>query len=94
MIEILKYTGLGLIIFIALLVGFSITFRVQKIRRKYREKYTVVQVRDAKENESGPIVVEQIYATLLGIQSEFGFWRKLMGYSSDSVSFEIAFLGG
>ena len=90
MIEILKYIGLGLIAFIALLVGFSVFFRVQKIRRKYREKYTVLQVRVAKENESGPIVAEQIYATLHGIQSEFSFWQKLQGYSSDNVSFEIA----
>ncbi|MFH1534318.1 MAG: DUF87 domain-containing protein [Nitrospirota bacterium] len=90
MIELLKYIGLGLIAFIALLVGLSIFFRIQKIRRKYKEKYTVLQVRVAKESESGPIVVEQIYATLHGIQSDFSFWQKLMGYGSDNVSFEIA----
>jgi Helicase HerA, central domain/TraM recognition site of TraD and TraG len=89
MIEILKYIGLGLIAFIALLVGYSIIFRVQKIRRKYKEKYTVLQVRVPKENESGPIVAEQIYATLHGIQHNFSFWQKLQGYSGDSVSFEI-----
>ncbi len=90
MIEILKYIGLGVIVFVASLVGFSILFRIQKIRKKDKEKYTVLQVRVAKENESGPIVAEQIYATLHGIQSKFGFWRKLQGYSSDNVSFEIA----
>ena len=90
MIEILKFIGLSLIAFIALLVGFSVFFRVQKIRRKYKEKYTVLQVRVAKENESGPIVAEQIYATLHGIQHDFTFWQKLQGYSSDNVSFEIA----
>ena len=50
MIEILKYIGLGIVVFVALLVGFSILFRIQKIRRKYAEKYTVLQVRVAKEN--------------------------------------------
>jgi len=90
MIEILKYIGLSIVVFVALLVGFSILFRIQKIRRKYAEKYTILQVRVAKESESGPIVAEQIYATLHGIQSKFSFWQKLRGYSSDNVSFEIA----
>jgi hypothetical protein len=88
--EILIYIGIGLLIFVAAIVLFSIIFRIQKIKRKYGEKYTVLQVRVPKENESGPIVAEQIYATLHGIQTKFSFWQKLKGYSSDNVSFEIA----
>ena len=90
MIEILKYIGLAVIVFVALIVGFSILFRIQKARKKYKEKYTVLQVRVPKENESGPIVAEQVFATLHGIQHKFNFWEKLQGYSSDNVSFEIA----
>lgn len=90
MIEILIYLGIGIAILLGLIALVSIIFRVQKIRRKYNEKYIVLLVRVAKENESGPIVAEQIYATLHGIKSKFSFWQKLKGYSSDNVSFEIA----
>ncbi len=90
--EVLIYTLLVLAAFVGLLVLFSIIFRLQKIRRKYQEKYTVLTVRVAKENENGPMVAEQIFATLHGIESKFSFWQKLSGYSSDNVSFEIASL--
>jgi len=81
---------LGIVILVGLIIFFSIFFRFQKVRRKYKEKYTVLQVRVAKENETGPIVAEQIFATLHGIQTKFNFFQKLQGYSSDHVSFEIA----
>lgn len=91
--EIFFYILIGAVSFVFLTAMFSIIFRIQKIKRKYREKYTIVQVRVAKENESGPIVAEQIYATLHGIQTSFTFLQKLQGYSSDNVSFEIASIG-
>ena len=81
---------LGLLGFVSLVVFLNVFIRIQKVRRKYREKYSVVQVRVAKENESGPIVAEQIYATLHGIQAKFSFLQRLKGYSSANVSFEIA----
>lgn len=90
MVKIFIYIGLSLAVFGILVAIFAIIFRVQKIRKKYKEKYIVVQVRVPKESESGPIVAEQIYATLHGIQTKFSFWQKLKGYTGDNVSFEIA----
>lgn len=71
----------------ALLAAFS---RFQVMKNQYREKYTVLQVRVPKENESGPIVAEQIFATLHGIEHKFSLWQRILGYRSAHVSFEIA----
>ncbi len=84
---ILILGGLAIGIFISLLV------KIQQARFKLKEKYTVVQVRVAKENESGPIVAENIFATLHGIENEFSLLEKLKGYSTSHISFEIASVG-
>lgn len=91
--EILLYIAIPIASFFVLLAVLLIIFRVQKIKRKFREKYSVVQVRVSRENETGPIAAEQMFATLHGIQSKFSFWQKLKGYSSDNISFEIASIG-
>lgn len=91
--EILLYIGIGIGIFLFVIVAFSIIAHFNRKRRKYSEKYTVLQVRVPKENEIGPIAAEQIFATLHGIEKEFSLWERLMGYSSDCVSFEIANIG-
>jgi hypothetical protein len=91
--EIFINIGIYLGAFVALLVLTKIFIRIQAARVKIKEKYSVVQVRVAKENESGPMVAEQIFATMHGIQTEFSLWEKLKGYSSDNVSFELASTG-
>lgn len=78
---------LGVFLFSAALVFFM---RFQQVRRMSREVYSVVEVRVSRENESGPIVAEQVFATLHGIKNQFSFWEKLQGYSSSCVSFELA----
>lgn len=90
MMEVLKYIGIGIAVFIPLLILFFVVSRINNIRQKYKEKYTVLQVRVSKENEMGPIVAESIFATLHGIQKKFSLWERLCGYSTDHVSFEIA----
>ncbi len=87
------YIGISILGFIALIVLYSIFVRIQAARIKVKEKYSVVQVRVPKENESGPMVAEQIFATMHGIQTRFSMWEKLQGYSSDHVSFEVASVG-
>jgi hypothetical protein len=76
------------------LLGMSLIYVVvsgfNRVRRAYRVQYTVLQVRVPKESESGPIVAEQIFATLHGIDTKFSLFQRLMGYSSEQVSFEIA----
>ncbi len=79
---------LGALLTLSLL--YMIISQFNRVRKGYRTSYTVLQVRVPKENESGPIVVEQIFATLHGIDVHFSFWERLKGYSSDHVSFEIA----
>ncbi|MBD3330077.1 type IV secretion system DNA-binding domain-containing protein [Candidatus Peregrinibacteria bacterium] len=64
--------------------------KIQKIRRKYSQKYTVLSLKIPKENEIGPISAEHIFSTLHGIQNNFSFFDRLRGYSADTVSFEIA----
>ena len=76
-----------------MIVLYSIFVRIQAARFKLKEVYSVVQVKVPKENESGPMVAEQIFATLHGIQTYFNIWEKLRGYSSDHVSFEVASVG-
>lgn len=88
--EILFYIGIGIAVFAGLLILFFVVSAVNKSRRKYREKYTVLQIRVSKENEMGPIIAENIYSTLHGIQKKFSILERMMGYSSDHVSFEIA----
>ncbi|MDA1060693.1 MAG: type IV secretion system DNA-binding domain-containing protein [bacterium] len=88
--QILIYLGYGVGSFVLLLILSSIISRINRVKRKYSEKYTVLQVRVSKENETGPIVAENIFSTLHGIQSKFSFLDRLRGYSADHVSFEIA----
>ena len=89
----LYYIFLVLGLYLAFLLLSLIVMKVQSVRRKFSEKYTILEIRVSKENESGPIVAEHIFSTLHGIQKKFSFWQKLAGYSSDHVSFEIASIG-
>lgn len=59
-------------------------------KRRGKEPTTVLMVRVARDNETGPIVAEQIFATVHGIARELSFWDRLKGYTQDQVSFEIA----
>jgi hypothetical protein len=81
-----------ILLIIGLFLGLAFFARFQAIRRKFKEKYTLLQVRVSKENETGPIVAENIFATLHGIKTNFSLLDRLRGYSSDHVSFEIASL--
>jgi len=84
------YLGGVAVVIVFLIVFYVVVSRINKVRRKSKEKYTVLAVRVAKENESGPIVAEHIFATLHGIKHRFSFWQRFLGYASDNVSFEIA----
>ncbi len=91
--QILYYILVALGFYLAFLILSSVVMKIQSVRRKFAEEYTILEVRVSKENESGPIVAEHIFSTLHGIQKKFSFWQKLAGYSSDHVSFEIASIG-
>lgn len=61
--------------------------------RQIAKKFTVLQVRVAKENETGPIVAEQIFATIHGIYQKIPFWKRIFGKTQERISFEIANIG-
>ena len=72
------------------LVIVEIFIRFQQNRFLKHEKYTVVSIRVAKDNETGPIVAEQIFSTIHGIEKHLGMWDRLKGHTQEAVSFEIA----
>ena len=80
----------GLVLFLVLLELF---IRSRQKRREGKEPTTVLSVRVAKDNETGPIVAEQIFSTIHGIARKITFWERLKGYDQDQVSFEIANIG-
>ena len=88
--QVLLYILLALLVFLTLVGLYSFVSRFNITRRKFSEKYCVLQIRVPKENESGPIVAESIFSTFHGIKTNFSFWQRLQGYSSDNISFEIA----
>lgn len=70
-----------------ILFGF-VDFQVR--RRSKKQKHTVLAIRVPKTSEVGPIVAEQIFATLHGFYHKLSWLDILRGRSQDRVSFEIA----
>ena len=64
--------------------------RFKNALKRGTEKKTVLHVSVPKEIETGPIVAEQIFATMHGIHKNLNFAQRLFGGKQDAVSFEIA----
>lgn len=60
---------------------------------KRKQKHTVLAIKVPKTSEVGPIVAEQIFATLHGFYHKLSLWDRLRGKRQDQVSFEIANTG-
>ncbi len=92
--ETFYYSGFVTLAFLMLVVVFLVISSFNRIRRKLSEKYVVLQIRVVKETDDnknlGPIAMENLFATLHGLITKFTLWEKFQGYSTDSVSFEIA----
>ncbi|MEK9132514.1 MAG: DUF87 domain-containing protein [Patescibacteria group bacterium] len=91
--EILIYALLliaGFVIAINLLSAF-IGMRRKSFER--RKRYAVLAVKVPHTSESGPIVAEQIFATLHGFYKDLSLFDILRGRLQDKVSFEIANVG-
>jgi len=86
----------GLIIFAGIYVA-AVLLEILRAnlakKRQFAKKYSVLQVRVARENETGPLVAEQIFASIHGIYQKIGFWRGLFGATQDKISLEIANIG-
>lgn len=62
-------------------------------KRQFAKKYSVLQVRVARENETGPLVAEQIFSSIHGVYRKIGLWHRLFGATQDKISLEIANIG-
>lgn len=87
-ILLLVLIGFVGLLFLRFFLEVYISYKTRKEARK--QKYTVVSVRVSRENEIGPIVAEQIFATMHGIYQKLSFWDRLRGKVQDQISFEIA----
>ncbi len=60
---------------------------------KTEEENVVLMVRVAKDNETGPLVAEQVFSTIHSIVSNIGLWDRIKGIRHEKMSFEIANVG-
>jgi hypothetical protein len=79
-----------IVVIVILRVLLELYIGMKQKQRRLRDKNTVLSIRVSKENETGPIVAEQIFSTIHSIARKLGFWDRLRGLSQDQVSFEIA----
>lgn len=89
------WTIFGLIFGLVALVFLFFVFYIayQRGKRSIRTKNVVLQISVPKELEVGPIVAEQLFATIHGAHRKITLAQKLKGYTQDSISFEIAKIG-
>ena len=81
---------IGLVGFVAFRVFLEKYIQGRQDKRRREQKMMTLQIRVAKDNETGPIVAEQMFSTVHSIAKHFSFWDRLSGKSQDQVSFEIA----
>jgi len=80
---------IALVLYISVPIILSFIASINQLKVKRNQRYIVLQIKVPKENESSPMVTEQIFATLQGIKTKFSKIQKLKGKSSDTVSFEL-----
>lgn len=79
-----------LVLTLVFVLGIHFFLLFQRHRYHQKQKYVCLTVRVSKENETGPIVAEQIFSTLHSIHYKLSFLDRLKGVSRDQVSFELA----
>ena len=62
-------------------------------KRALKEQSVVLMVRVARDNETGPLVAEQVFSTIHSVVSDLSLWDRLKGVTPEKVSFEIANIG-
>lgn len=91
--ETVLFILLAIFAFFLLIFLFSGFLNFQRRRFERKQKYLVLAIRVPKTNEAGPIVAEQIFATLHGFFHHLSWWAFLRGRQQEKVSFEIAYSG-
>ncbi len=78
---------IGFLVFVLVLRFFVVNLR--EIRVKKMET-TVLQIQVSRDSEKGPIVAEQMFASLYGIFENYSWWDRFWGKVEQQLSFEIA----
>ncbi len=89
-VDIVLNLVLLVVAIVAVRAFFELYLRFAYSRRLANERMITLSIRVSRENETGPIVAEQIFSTIHGISRELGFWDRIRGVGQDKVSFEIA----
>ncbi|MFH0920748.1 MAG: hypothetical protein V1913_10335, partial [Fibrobacterota bacterium] len=80
----------ALIALAAFYIGFRIYIGIRRNRYEETLETAVLRVAVSKLNERGPIVAEQIFSALHGLEENYDFWDYLSGRTPPRVSMEIA----
>jgi len=79
------------VVVVGLFAALVFFMRVKNSFRRKNDRKTILHINVPKNVESGPIVAEQIFATLYGgIIEDISFLQRVFGKQQDYVSFEIA----
>ena len=90
MLNWLFIIGFVTVLAIILALGLNFFLKFQQNRYRKKQKYIVLTVRVSKENETGPIVAEQIFSTIHSINYKLSILDRLKGCTAEQISFEIA----
>jgi len=83
-------TPLAIVGIIALYIVFKFYLSIRRSQYNKTLESVVLRVAVSKLNERGPIVAEQIFSAIHGIEENFGLWEYLSGRTKPRISLEIA----
>jgi hypothetical protein len=92
--DLLLLVFINLVLFligiVVLLLGLEAFISYRQSDKNGKQPYSTIAIKVPRENETGPIVAEQIFSALHGITKELSFIDKLKGKHQETISFEIA----
>ena len=85
------FISLGIyIIFMFIAYCLSLYTEQKKQRNNSVGNIVTLRITVAEENESTPKVFESIYSAIHGLQINYSFWQKILGYRNERITLEIA----
>ena len=85
------FISLGIyIIFMFIAYCLSLYTEHKKQRNNSVGNIVTLRITVAEENESTPKVFESIYSAIHGLQINYSFWQKILGYRNERITLEIA----
>jgi Type IV secretion-system coupling protein DNA-binding domain len=92
-IQVVILIGLIIVGIYALRIVLELFSKSMRRKRQLTRKFIILEVRVSKENETGPIVAEQIFSSVHGIYRSLSFFDRLFGGQQDRISMEVANVG-